>query len=106
LAAWDAEALLNAVRVLLTGTQTVNLIERDSSPYHFNIATYGDETPDQNLVLLAILDNKPAGLQFTYSIIGGSPSTADTYENLYIDEASYSDVYTTDQTYQDVYLNP
>jgi hypothetical protein len=99
-------AIINAVRALLTGTQTVSLIERDTSAYHFNVATYGDETPDQNLVLLAIQHNKPAGLQFTYSIIGGSPSTAQTYENLFIDEPTYAGVYADDQTYEDVYLNP
>lgn len=99
-------AMLSAVKVLLTGTQTVDIVERDTSPYHFNIATYSDETPDQNVVLLAIEANKPAGLQFLYSIIGGSPSTADTYENLFLDEATYATTYIDYQTYEDVYLNP
>lgn len=99
-------ALAAAVQVLLTGTQTVQIIERDTSPYHFEIATYGDETPDANLVVLAIQSQKPAGLQFTYTIIGGTPATATTYENLYLDESSYAGVYADYQSYQDVFLNP
>lgn len=38
-------ALINSVKPYLTGTQTVDVIERDTSPYHFAISTYADETP-------------------------------------------------------------
>ena len=100
------DALTSAVQNLLTGTRTVQIVERDTSPYHFTIATYSDETPDQNLVMLTIVANKPAGLRFSYSLIGGSPSTADTYENVFLDFPTYADIYADEQTYEDLYINP
>ena len=99
-------AIVAAVRPLLTGTQTVALVERDTSAYHFSISTYGDETADSNRVQIAIQNNKPAGLQFTYTIIGGSPSTAKTYQNLWIDYSTYQLVYANLTTYNDVYNTP
>ena len=100
------QAITNAVRPLLTGTQTVNLVERDTGAYHFYVATYSAETPDSNLVNLTILNNKPAGLQYQYTVIAGAPGTTTTYSNVYIDFSTYSAVYTQKQTYQDLYLHP
>jgi hypothetical protein len=99
------DSIIYAVRPLLTGTQTVHITERDTSAYHFQVVTYTVETPDSNLVNLAIIEAKPAGLQFTYNVIAGTP-TAATYEALYLDDPFYSDVYAEEQTYQDVYTNP
>jgi Phage tail protein (Tail_P2_I) len=99
-------ALKDAVRPLLTGTQTVAIVERDTDAYHFDIATYSDETPNQTLVLSAITAAKPAGLQFVYHVIAGSPGTSPSYENLYLDYTTYSTTYSGEQSYQDVYNTP
>ena len=55
-----------AVAPLLTGSQTVQIKERDTSPYHFQVLTFSSETPNQTQVIAAINSTKPAGLQFTY----------------------------------------
>lgn len=126
------------IRPYLSGSRTIVIIERDTSPYHFEIITYGDETPadstyadiyandptyeDFYLTYLTyeafwmdtprerirqlIQDNKPAGLQFTYTVTPGSPGTYLTYETLYIDHPSWADVYLDLQTYEDMYNNP
>jgi hypothetical protein len=99
-------AMAAVIQSVLTGTKTVQFVERDTSPYHFNVATYSDETPSSDAVIAAVVSSKPAGLQFTYTEIPGSPATADSYENLYIDYGSYMDVYSVNETYQDVYINP
>lgn len=39
------DTLKKAVGRFLTGTKTVDVIERDSSPYHFTVNTYSTETP-------------------------------------------------------------
>ena len=95
-----------AVQAVLTGTQTVQFVERDTSAYHFNVATYSTETPSSAAVTAAITAAKPAGLQFTYSLIAGSPGTTDTYENLFLDYGSYATVFSNEQSYQDVFTNP
>jgi len=101
------DAIALAVRPLLTGTQTVNIVERDTSPYHFNLATYGSETPDSNLVQVAVNRVKPAGLQWLYTLIPGSPGgPGTTYANLYFDFLSYQVIMDEKTTYQDVYLHP
>ena len=98
--------LAAAVQALLTGTQTVQYIERDTTPYHFTISTYTTETPNSAAVAAAIIANKPAGLQFTYTVIAGSPGTTATYQNLYLDYPSNALVYNNNTSYQNVYLHP
>lgn len=97
-----------AVRQVLTGTQTVEFLERDTSPYHFNIATYSAETSAfaQAIIPNIVRDNKPAGLQFTYTLIAGSPGAATTYENLFLDFPTYADVLHDEQSYEEVLTNP
>jgi hypothetical protein len=60
-----------AVAAVLTGSQTVVIKERDTSPYHFEVLTYSNETPDQTQVIAAINATKPAGLQYTYVYFSG-----------------------------------
>lgn len=134
-------ALKKAVGRYLTGTKTVDIVERDSSPYHFTINTYGDETPAAvalaysniyadfatyeafyeaygsyeeywllnplhyiNDVLIPL--NKPAGLQFTFTVTPGSPGTIMTYEAIFLDSPSYETVLEAHQTYEDLLLYP
>jgi hypothetical protein len=64
-------ALQAAPLQYLTGTQTVVVHERDTSPYHFLVYTLASETPNSAAVLAALLANKPAGLQMTYTVYSG-----------------------------------
>ena len=64
-------ALQAAPLPFLTGSQTVIVKERDTSPYHFEVLTYANETTDQNKVLAALLTQKPAGLIMTYVMFSG-----------------------------------
>lgn len=66
-----AASIQAALAPLLTGSKTVQIKERDTSPYHFQVLTYATETPDQNKVIAAITATKPAGLQFTYIYFSG-----------------------------------
>lgn len=56
------QAIIDAVRPTLTGTQTVILLERDTDAYHLTVATFTDETPDTAATEAAALSQKPAGL--------------------------------------------
>jgi hypothetical protein len=64
-------ALEAAAAPLLTGSQTVSVKERDTSPYHFQVYTLASETADQNKVLAALLSQKPAGLVMNYFMYAG-----------------------------------
>jgi len=64
-------AMQAAALPYLTGSQTVVIHERDTSPYHFLVYTLSAETPDQNKVLQALLSQKPAGLQMQYVVYAG-----------------------------------
>jgi hypothetical protein len=56
------QAIIDAVKQTLTGTQTVILLERDTGAYHLTVATFTDETPDTAATEAAALSQKPAGL--------------------------------------------
>lgn len=64
-------SLVAAARLYLIGNKTVNLSERDTSPYHLSVTTYTSETPDSSKVLAALMGQKPAGLVLTYSTLPG-----------------------------------
>lgn len=99
------QAIKDSIAPYLTGTKTVVIKERDTSPYHFTLETYSTETgPDityQDLfntyatyqafylanatyetywlldtreqIKVVIAAIKPAGLQFTYTVLPGGP---------------------------------
>jgi Phage tail protein (Tail_P2_I) len=71
-------AMQAAVAPLLSGSKTVLVVERDTSAYHFLITTFNSETPKDSggvnvspAVIAAIESQKPAGLQYTYSMTSG-----------------------------------
>jgi len=65
-------AALQAAPVpFLTGSQTVIVKERDTSPYHFQVMTYASETPNQAAALAALVSQKPAGLVMNYVVFSG-----------------------------------
>lgn len=132
-------ALTKAIQMFLTGSKTVVITERDTSPYHFGITTYSDETPpditfadlyaDYNTMEAFYLDfasfedywlsdlrefirsvvianNKPAGLQYTYTVTPGSPGVYKTFEALYLDWNTLQQVYEKYETFNDLYINP
>lgn len=68
-------ALKRSVQRYLSGTRTVDLVERDTSPWHFLIVTYDNETPPDI-----------------------------TYANTYADFANYGAIYTPFATYNDYWL--
>lgn len=62
-------AIRDAVRPLLTGSQTVQVLERQpgawpaaDDPYHYTVRTFIDETPDVAAVQAAVARQKPAGM--------------------------------------------
>jgi len=66
-----ADSIKLALQPLLTGGQTVQIKERDTSPYHFQVLTLASETPNQTAVIATINATKPAGLQYTYVYFSG-----------------------------------
>lgn len=69
-------ALQAAPLPLLTGSQTVIIKERDTSPYHFQVMTYANETPDSTKVLAALMTQKPAALIMNYVVFSGQKAFA------------------------------
>ncbi len=57
-----SEAMVAAVQRTLTGTKSVQIVERDGGPYNLTVTTRPDETPDAERTLAAIRSQKPAGL--------------------------------------------
>jgi hypothetical protein len=100
-------SIIAAVRLFLTGTQTVQLSERDSSPYHFNVAIWTTEAPTDTSSTSPVVRYvnqfaKPAGLQWTLTVNPGSPPSI-TYGGIYTRGDTYSSIYTTFQTYADIH---
>lgn len=101
-------AIAAALRPYLTGTQTINIIERDTSPYHLEVDSYSTESPAvgpvRNAAAAALQTAKPAGLVLFWNIIAGSPAGT-TYAVLFVESTSnlYSDIYTNFSTYADIH---
>jgi hypothetical protein len=58
-------AMREAVRATLTGTQFVDIIERDGDPWHITVTTRSAETPNPAAALAAAMSQKAAGLILT-----------------------------------------
>jgi len=78
-------AIINTTQFFLTGSKTVRLDERDSSPYHYTITINPAEVTNLSLVQAALNAQKPAGLQFTLNL-----TTTRTYFQVKTDNATYS----------------
>lgn len=91
-------AITAAARKLLTGSQTVVVIERaGGDPYAFGVVTYTSETPDSDAVLAALTAAKPAGLVMTYSCVDGQ-----IWAQLIANYATWQDVINAYPTWLDV----
>lgn len=82
------------IQAVLTGTKRVIITERDSSAYHFAVLTFTAETPSTTRVNQAIVAQKPAGLQYTYTT-----STGQDYAYASVAYATYNTLNTSYLTY-------
>jgi len=107
-ASWQrgtAAAIAAAVRLFLTGTQTVKIDERDTSPYHFTVTINTSEAPADTsltspLVRYVNTYAKPAGLSWTL-VVGVAPPP--TYEFIYDRGDTYDSMYHAFQTYANIH---
>lgn len=82
------EAMISAVARTLTGTQTVNLVERvGGNAYQLEVETLPGETPDAELTERAILSQKPIGIVFN-----ALSSAGQTWADLAADHADWAAV--------------
>ena len=97
--------MANSIKKFLTGTKTVKLYERDTSPYHVSVVTLTSETPaDHSQVLATLLTNKPAGLVLDYQVLAVAPVDW-TYGEIYDNDPNYQDIYSTEESYEDIYYS-
>lgn len=94
-------AIAGAVQPLLTGTKTVQIVERYGTAYRLNVITLAAETPDPAKVQAAALAQKPAGLVMTVIAV----ATAD-WNAFTLSHSSYNDVLATYINYNEVLANP
>jgi hypothetical protein len=88
-------ALEGAAKRYLTGSRTVHIAERDTSPYHLTVTTYTGETPDEDKTEAALRAQKPAGLVLEYVVSAGA-----TYDVLAATGMTYDELGDTYPTYQ------
>lgn len=95
-------AIVSSVQIYLTGTKSVQLLERDTSAYHFTVNTRESETPLDNVPLIeaAIASQKAIGLLFDYNRI---PDW--TYDDLDAAYATYDAIDAAFATYDDIDSN-
>jgi hypothetical protein len=95
------DAIRAAVQPLLTGSQTVLVLERTTDAHHFTVATFTDETPDTAAVTAAVNAQKPAGLIVSVITIAHW-----VYITLITHDATYSAVTTEFATYNALKAGP
>lgn len=90
-------ALIATAQQYLTGTKTVYVRERDTSPYHVTVNTRTSETPDPARVNAALQAAKPAVIQLTHGLVTGwdyfgIDSAYSAYTAVDTDYATYTDL--------------
>jgi hypothetical protein len=86
-------AMVVAAQASLTGSKTVQMVERDGSAYALTVVTYTSETPDESAVLAALVSQKPAGIVLDYHTVDGQ-----TWRQL---EENYTDWQDVKDSYPD-----
>jgi hypothetical protein len=73
-----SDAMMAAVRPLLTGTQSIRVVERDPTPYRHTYITRTSETPDPAAVVAVLSDPKikPVGHWYTH-VVSDAPLIAE-----------------------------
>jgi len=107
-ASWQrgtAESIKAAIRLFLTGTQTVQIAERDTGPYHFTATINASEAPADTsltspLVTYVNTYAKPAGINWTL-VVGTAPPA--TYGFIYNRGDTYDTMYSSFQTYANIH---
>lgn len=95
-------ALIGAAQQHLTGDKYVLLNEREGgNAWQLGVLTRASETPDENAVRAALLEQKPAGIVLDYATYTGN-----TYQTLRIAHDLYSDVLADYTDYDDVRTHP
>jgi hypothetical protein len=102
-----AASIIAAIRLFLTGTQTVQINERDTSPYHFLATIWAAEAPSDTSPTSALVRYvnqfaKPAGIQWTLTVNPGTPPGT-TYAAIYNHPYTYGQIFTNFQTYGDIH---
>jgi hypothetical protein len=77
--------LLAAVQATLTGTQRIELAERDTSAYHATITVYRAQVPDEDLTRAAVARNKPGMIIVDLEILE-SPTYGEVRDSLAVNE--------------------
>jgi Phage tail protein (Tail_P2_I) len=95
-----------SVRLFLAGTKTVQMNERNPTPYSFAVIIWAaeapaDTSPTSPLVQYVNAYAKPAGLKWTLTVNPGSPP-ATTYAAIYTRGDTYGVIYNSFQTYGDI----
>jgi hypothetical protein len=80
---------------------SVYVIERHGSPYELTVATLTAETPQADLVLRALQEQRPAGLKLTHVVVDGG-----IYTVLLGAHANYAELVTDFANYDAVRTNP
>lgn len=78
-------AMIDAIQRTLTGSESVNIVERWTSAYTVWIRSRIDETPSTAATWAAILTQKPIGLVVTYEAVAGQ-----SWSDLIADHASWT----------------
>jgi hypothetical protein len=92
-------AIEGAARQYLTGSRTVQVQERDTSPYHLKVTTFQTETPVPDRTAEALQAQKPAGLVLQYVV-----STGATYDELKATGLTYDQLAAAYPTYTQMKL--
>src|SRR5262245_2747290 len=95
-----AGAMRAAAGLFLTGNQTVYFRERDGGAYQLEVVTLDSETPDPDMVLRALMAQKPGGIILRYRSKTGWDYQALTALGLY-----YRDIAVQYSSYRALTLN-
>jgi hypothetical protein len=99
-------SILAAVSLFLSGTKTVQMTERNGSPYRLQVIIWSSEAPADTSATSPMIRYinayaKPAGIVMSLTVNPGTPP-ATTYSAIYTRGDSYGLLYTNYQTYADV----
>jgi hypothetical protein len=98
----SVSAMVTAMQATLTGTKTVIINTRvGAAPFAMTVATFTSETPNSQNTLLALQNQMPAWMQFTYSTVTGG-----TYALLAVSHSSYTLMEAAHTHYSDILTTP
>lgn len=90
----SVEAIRGAAQSYLRGGKTVDILERDTSSYHYTVRVYAGEVVDLAGLQSALVAAKPAGLTFSLDVRSGL-----TYDQIAATNRTYNQLAATWSTY-------